>query len=129
MIQNQVHQNASVPHPNELLRFQSLQLEKYHQDQSALEGGYALEYVKNPTENICFMAVQQDGLALELVYEQTDEICKMAVQQNGNALKFVKVQTEEICVLAVQQNEYAVKYINNRYRFVWLFLLYWNFNN
>ena len=55
-------------------------------------------FVKEQTEEICKLAVQQDGIALQFVKEQTEEICKLAVQQNGHALKYVSTsfQTEEI---------------------------------
>jgi hypothetical protein len=51
--------------------------------------GYALRYVRNQTEEICKLAVQDDGEALQYVHNQTEEICKLAVQQNGDALKYV----------------------------------------
>ena len=76
--------------------------------------GYALQFVKEQTEEICKLAVQQDCNALEYVKEQTEELCKLSVQQNGNALEYVKEQTEEICKLAVQQNGYALYYVKEQ---------------
>ena len=43
-------------------------------------------------------AVKQDGWALQYVKEQTPEICLEAVKQDGYALRYVKKQTPEICL-------------------------------
>src|SRR3989338_9805218 len=69
---------------------------------------YSLQYVKEQTDEICMVAVQQDGLVLQYVNVQTDEICMAAVQQNGWALAYVTNQTDEICMAAVQQNGQAL---------------------
>ena len=45
-----------------------------------------------------FDTVQQYGCALEYVKEQTEEICKLAVQQDYRAIKFVKDQTEDLYI-------------------------------
>jgi phage regulator Rha-like protein len=76
--------------------------------------GFALQFIKEQTEEICKMAVQQNSNALNYVKKQTEEICKMAVQQNSNALNYVKKQTEEICKLAVQQYGLALVYVKNQ---------------
>src|SRR3989338_8913767 len=49
--------------------------------------------IKDQTEAICMVAVQQSGLALFYVKQPTEVICLVAVQQNGMALEFVKEQT------------------------------------
>ena len=68
--------------------------------------------LKNQTEEICRLAVQQRGHALKYAHEQTEEICKIAVQQDGYTLQYVHNQTEEICKLAVRQNGCAFQFIN-----------------
>jgi Fe2+ or Zn2+ uptake regulation protein len=73
--------------------------------------GYALEHVDVQTEEICLAAVKQNGDALELVNVQTDKICLAAVKENGWALGHVKVQTAEICLAAVEQDPYSSNYI------------------
>jgi hypothetical protein len=47
-------------------------------------------YVKNQTEEICHLAVQQNGYALHYVKNQTEEICKLAVQKYYNAFKYIR---------------------------------------
>lgn len=76
------------------------------------QNGYALQYVKDQTEEICLEAVKQNGYALQYVNEQTEEICLEAVKKNGCALEYVKDQTEEICLEAVKQNGCALEYVN-----------------
>ena len=78
-----------------------------------------LKFVKEQTEEICNLAIQNHILALTLVritsLEQTYKICKFAVQHDGWAIKYVRLtslkQTEEICKLAVQQNGLALQYV------------------
>jgi hypothetical protein len=48
-----------------------------------------LQYVKNQTEEICKLDVQQNGLALRYVKNQTEEICKLSVNKTPNALYYV----------------------------------------
>ena len=52
---------------------------------------------------------------MQFVKNQTEELCKLAVQQSGYSLQFVKNQTEEICKLAVLQNGYgyALQYVED----------------
>ena len=76
--------------------------------------GWALQFVKEQTEEICLAAVEQYGWALKYVKEQTSEICLAAVQQNGWALEHVKEQTPEICLAAVKQNSDALKYVKEQ---------------
>ena len=74
----------------------------------------ALECVKNQTDAICILAVQQCGSALEYVEKQTNKICVAAVQQDSEALQYVEKQTDKICELAVKQNGRALKYVKNQ---------------
>ena len=78
------------------------------------ENGYALYYVREQTEELCILSVQQNGNVLYFVKEQTNEICIQAVQQNGIALQFVKEQTNDICIMAVQQNGLALQFVENQ---------------
>jgi hypothetical protein len=57
-------------------------------------------------------AVKEDGYALQYVKEQTPEICLAAVKQNGYVLQYVKEQTPEICLTAVKEDSYALQYVD-----------------
>ena len=57
-------------------------------------------------------AVERDGYALQYVKDQTPDLCLKAVKQNGDALKYVKDQTPDLCLKAVEQNGNALKYVN-----------------
>ena len=63
--------------------------------------------------NECIKAVKENGYALQYVKEQTEDICLAAVKQNGFALQYVKEQTPEICLEAVKQNELALRYVKD----------------
>ena len=61
----------------------------------------------------CLEAVKENGWALQVIKEQTEEICLEAVKQNWEALKFVEEQTEEICIEAVKQDELALIFVKD----------------
>jgi len=57
--------------------------------------------------------VTQYGWALEYIKQQTPEICMAAVTQYGYALKYVeeKYKTKEFLIQAVLKNTKAIKYL------------------
>ena len=65
----------------------------------------------NPEE--CLEVVKQNGYALQFVKDQTEEICLEAVKHNGFTLQYVKKQTEEICLEAVKQDIDALVYVKD----------------
>jgi len=64
---------------------------------------------------LCLLAVQQNGYAIQFVKDQTEDICLAAVQQNGLALKYVfpECQTYMICRAAIENNPDAIVHIQN----------------
>ena len=77
---------------------------------------YAIQYAQPEfqTEDMIRKAILQNGYALQLIKIQTPEICKLAVKQNGLVLQYVKEQTPELCELAVKQNGYALIHVRNQ---------------
>jgi hypothetical protein len=54
--------------------------------------------------NECLMnVIGHSPFAIQYIKNQTDEICKLAVQKDGKLLQYVKQQTEEICEISVKQ--------------------------
>ena len=53
------------------------------------KNGYALQYVKDQTKDICLEAVKRNGYALRHVKDQTEDICLEAVKRNGDASRFI----------------------------------------
>ncbi|HID9495110.1 TPA: DUF4116 domain-containing protein, partial [Clostridioides difficile] len=78
------------------------------------ENGWALQYVKEQTEEICMEAVREDGEALQYVKNQTLKVCIESIRQNKWALEYVKEQTKEICIYALKQDKHLIKYIRNK---------------
>jgi hypothetical protein len=64
------------------------------------------------TGDDAIQAVEQNGYALQYIKDQTEDVCLKAVEQNGDALRYVKDQTEDVCLKAVEQNGYALRYVN-----------------
>ena len=73
--------------------------------------GFAIKYIKEPSEELRRLAVQQIGLAIQYIKEPSEELRRLAVQRNGHAIRFVKEPSEEVRRLAVQQNGRVIQYI------------------
>ncbi|MBQ3421636.1 MAG: DUF4116 domain-containing protein, partial [Romboutsia sp.] len=76
--------------------------------------GYALQFVKEQTPEICLEAVKQNGYALQFVKEQTPEICLEAVKEGGWTFKYVKEQIPEICLEAVKKSGWALQLVKEQ---------------
>lgn len=99
----------------EFVKNQTLKvIQEAFENQDQFESREAINLVKNPTYEICKLALEKSGLALEFIKNQTDELCKIAVEENGLALKFVKEQTPEICELALKQDGEALMWVENQ---------------
>ena len=85
------------------------------------ENGYALQYVEEQTEEICLEAVKtkwdflEDYPVLKHVKEQTEQICLESVRTDGRTLAFVKNQTMDLCVTAVENHCYAIEHVNRKF--------------
>ncbi|HBF8040557.1 hypothetical protein KWU12_15605 [Clostridioides difficile] len=51
---------------------------------------------------------------LKDIKEQTEEICLMAIEQQPLALQYVKVQTKRICMEAIKQDKGALRYVKDK---------------
>jgi hypothetical protein len=67
-----------------------------------MKQAYIQSIIRNYEEDL--QKVKQDGYALQYVKEQTLELCLEAMKQDGCALKYVKEQTYELCLEAVKQD-------------------------
>jgi regulator of extracellular matrix RemA (YlzA/DUF370 family) len=75
--------------------------------------GYALQWVKDPSEAVILAAVQQDGYALQRVKDPSEAVILAAVQQRGMALQWVKDPSEAVILAAVQQDGYALQWVKD----------------
>lgn len=80
------------------------------------KNGLNIEYIKDPSEEMCREAVRQHEWALKDVPDslKTAEMCMSAVKRDGWLLEYVPehLKTDEICLAAVKQNGLALKYSN-----------------
>ena len=96
--------------------------------------GMSLKYVKNPTNDLYNIAVQNNPYAIQFIphdkqtfdiakfgkfmyiKNKTEELCKYKVKKDGLELQYVKpeLMTDEICKLAVKQNGYALRYVHKQ---------------
>jgi hypothetical protein len=85
------------------------------------QNGYAIEYIKNPSEAVQLAAVKQNGHAIQYIKPTDDDswlrVQLAAVQQNGYAIQYIKPTDDDswlrVQLAAVQQNGDAIEYIEN----------------
>jgi hypothetical protein len=75
-----------------------------------------IEYVLNPSEELCLIAVKKDGSLLSLIRQPSAVVCLAAVLENPMALRSVPPNkvTEEMCLIAVKQDNYAITYVKSQ---------------
>ena len=77
------------------------------------ETGFAIQYIKNPSEEVQMAAVKQDGRTIEYIKNPSDAMKMAAVQETGYAIRYINNPSEEVQMAAVQETGFAIQYINN----------------
>ena len=75
--------------------------------------GPAIEYIKNPSEEVKLAAVQKTGWAIEYIPNPSENVKLAAVSQDGHAIQFISNPSEIIQLAAVQQDGHAIQFISN----------------
>lgn len=79
--------------------------------------GLSLEFINDPTLDMCLYAIDQNYLAFKFVPKifATDEVINFALSKNGLAIKYVVQQTELICIKAIKNNPLAIEFVNEKF--------------
>ena len=77
------------------------------------QNGFAIEYIKNPSEEVQMAAVQETGFAIQYINNPSEEVQMAAVKQDGRTIEYIKNPSEAMQMTAVQQNGRAIQYIKN----------------
>lgn len=75
---------------------------------------YAIEHVpkKLLDEKIIYCALQKCGKTLQFIENPTKDMCMTAIKQHGSAIRYVKNQTRKMCLIAIK-HEHGFKYLHN----------------
>jgi DNA-dependent RNA polymerase auxiliary subunit epsilon len=93
--------------------FSKIKFSEQQQKLAVQQTGYALQYIKDPSEAVQRLAVKQNGYAIEYIKDPSEAVQKLAVQKNGYVLQYIKDPSEKVQKLAVQENGYALQYIKD----------------
>jgi hypothetical protein len=69
--------------------------------------GLAIQYIKNPSEEIKLTAVKQNGLIIKYIKNPSEEIKSTAVEQNGLAIQHIKNPSKEVKLAAARRLGYC----------------------
>jgi hypothetical protein len=77
--------------------------------------GFAIEHIKNPSEEVKLAAVKRNGLAIKFIENPSEEIQLAAVNTNENSVKFIENPSEEVQLAAIRKSPVgtAILYIEN----------------
>jgi hypothetical protein len=77
------------------------------------KNGLSLQYILNPSYELCENAIAQNYKALKFVpiEIQCDALIRFSLIQDGNAIKYVKNQTKELCEMAIDNNPMAIGHV------------------
>lgn len=106
------------------------------------KNGYSLEYIANPSYDMCYEAVKQnknafihvpyDKQTLELCFyaikdyplnmqyvmeeNQTYDLCIFAINEYPKIIRYIKKQTLELCSLAIEKDPATLFYIDDEFK-------------
>lgn len=75
-----------------------------------------LSMYKNPTKEMCLIALEQNPFAIQYIDSNSDiyqEMCDVALDSSFRVIKAIENPTFLQCVKAIDKNVCAVRYINN----------------
>ena len=75
--------------------------------------GPAIEYIKNPSEEVKLAAVQKTGWAIEYIPNPSENVKLAAVSQDGHVIRYIDNPSELVCLAAIRQNPKAIEWIRN----------------
>jgi hypothetical protein len=67
------------------------------------QNGFAIQFIKNPSEALKMAAVKQNGFAIQFIKNPSEAVQKAAVQQAGYAIKFINNPSEAVKKAALKQ--------------------------
>jgi hypothetical protein len=74
---------------------------------------YAIQYIKNPSENVQLIAVKNDGRAIKFIKNPSKKVQLAAVKNNEYAIQYIKNPSENVQLIAVNNDGLAIKFIKN----------------
>ena len=95
------------------------------QIKAVCETGTAIQYIKNPSEEVQQLhtkmpteaeqlaAVKKDGYAIKYIKNPSEQVQLAAVSQEAYAIDYIKNPSEQVQFVAVKQEPFAIKYIKN----------------
>lgn len=83
----------------------------------AMKYGLSLQFIKNPSHQMCAYAIEQNYKALQFVPKHLwhDDLIDCALLKNGKALKYITNQNEVMCMEAIENNPLAIKYVDEKF--------------
>jgi hypothetical protein len=75
--------------------------------------GYAIKFIKDPSEEMKLEAVRRNGRSIEFIKDPSERVQLEAVRKNGSAIEFIKDPSEKVQLEAVRQDGCAIEYIND----------------
>lgn len=74
---------------------------------------WAMEFIKNPPEELQLIAVKKQGSTLQYFKDTSDKVKLEAIKTNGWSIQYVTKPSDEMKELSIKRKPRAIKYIKN----------------
>lgn len=74
---------------------------------------FAIDYIKNPSEDLQLEAVKQNGYAIEYINNPSERVQIEAIKQYPFNIEYIHNPSEKLQLEAVKENPLAIIYIKN----------------
>lgn len=75
--------------------------------------GLRIKQMENPSDMICFKAIQSNPYSIEYVTNQSEKMALMAVSMNPLTLEYVTNKTFKVCKRALQKSRSVIRFIED----------------
>jgi len=93
--------------------FNHIKFTEEEQLNAVTQDGYAIQFIKNPSEKVQLAAVSKNGYAIKYIKNPSEKVQITAVSKNGYVIEFIKNPSEKVQLAAINQNGYAIVNIKN----------------
>ncbi len=83
-------------------------------DYDVKNNGLLLQYIENPSEELCILALENNSAIFSIIENKTKKICIIGLNKNPFLLRFIENQDDELCQIAIKNNPFTIKHCINK---------------
>lgn len=76
------------------------------------ENGYAIQFIRYPSEKVQLEAVKEDGNAIQYIDDPSEKVQIAAIENNPIAIRYIEKPNQDIQLEAITRNHHVCNLIN-----------------